>query len=100
MAFSEIALIIVIALMLFGSKNIPEIARTLGKGMAQIKNATNDIKSEIQKSADFKEITDIKSSFEKEITGLDISPTDDIVKEIDKLKENIDDMTGPIKRQQ
>ncbi|MFA5557291.1 MAG: twin-arginine translocase TatA/TatE family subunit [Flavobacteriaceae bacterium] len=99
MALSEIALIIVIGLMLFGSKNIPEIARTLGKGMAQIKNATNDIKSEISKSADFKEITDIKGSIEKEITGLNASPTDEIVKEIDKVKENIDDMTGPIKRQ-
>ncbi len=99
MAMSEIVFIIVIALMLFGSKNIPEIARTLGKGMAQIKNATNDIKNEIQKSADLKELTDIKSNIEKEITGIDTFPTDDIVKEIDKVKENIDDMTGPIKRQ-
>src|SRR5690606_2226427 len=99
MAMSEIVFIIVIALMLFGSKNIPEIARTLGKGMAQIKNATNDIKNEIQKSAEFKDVTDIKDSIEKDITGMDISPTNDIIKEIDKVKENIDDLSGPIKRQ-
>lgn len=98
MAISEIALIIVVALMLFGAKNIPEIARTLGKGMAQIKNATNEIKSEIQKSADLKEFTDIKDDLEKDLT-LNTSPTDDIVKEIDKVKEDIEDMTGPIKRQ-
>lgn len=83
--------------MLFGSKNIPEIARTLGKGMAQIKNATNEIKSEIQNSAGMKEFTDIKEDLEK-IT-IDSSPTDQIVKEIDKVKEDIEDMTGPIKRQ-
>jgi len=99
MAMSEIVLIVVVALMLFGAKNIPEIARTLGKGMAQIKNATNDIKNEIQKSADFKEITDIKKDIEKDILGLGASPTDDIVKEIDKVKEEIEDMSGPIKRQ-
>ncbi len=99
MAISEIVLIVVVALMLFGAKNIPEIARTLGKGMAQIKNATNDIKNEIQKSADFKEITDIKDAIEKDISGVNASPTDDIVKEIDKVKEEIEDMTGPIKRQ-
>ena len=30
--------------MLFGSDKIPDIARALGKGMAQLKNATNEIK--------------------------------------------------------
>src|SRR5690554_3406705 len=99
MAMSEIILIVMVALMLFGAKNIPEIARTLGKGMAQIKNATNDIKSEIQKSADFKEITDIKNEIEKDISGIGASSTDDIVKEIDKVKGEIEDMSGPIKRQ-
>lgn len=96
---SEIVLIIVMALMLFGSKNIPEIARTLGKGMAQIKNATNDIKNEIQKSADFKEITDLKDTIQKDITNIDASPADEITKEIDKVKEDIENITGPIKRQ-
>jgi len=38
--------------MLFGSDKIPEIARTLGKGMAQLKNATNEIKHEIQKGVE------------------------------------------------
>lgn len=99
MAMTEIVLIIFVALMLFGSKNIPEIARTLGKGMAQIKNATNDIKSEIQKSADFKEITDIKDNLKNDILGINESSTQEITKEIDKIKEDIEDMTGPIKRQ-
>ena len=99
MSISEIALIIIVALMLFGSKNIPEIARNLGKGMAQIKNATNEIKSEIQKSADLKEFTDIKDNIEKDIMNFDTSSVNDITKEIDKVKEDIEDITGPIKRQ-
>ena len=48
----EIIFILLVVLMLFGSDKIPEIARTLGKLMAQLKNATNDIKSEIQKGVD------------------------------------------------
>ena len=44
----ELIFIIFIALMLFGSDKIPDIARAMGKGMAQLKNATNEIKSEIQ----------------------------------------------------
>ena len=57
---SELIFIILIAVMLFGADKIPEIARTLGKGMAQLKNATEDIKSEINKSAEANGI-DIKS---------------------------------------
>jgi sec-independent protein translocase protein TatA len=48
----EFLTIIVIILMLFGSDKIPDIARTAGKIMRQLKHATNDIKSEIQKSAE------------------------------------------------
>jgi TatA/E family protein of Tat protein translocase len=48
----ELIFIIFVALMLFGSDKIPDIARTLGKTMKQIKYATNDIKAEIQKSAE------------------------------------------------
>ncbi|MCG2610730.1 twin-arginine translocase TatA/TatE family subunit [Flavobacterium sp. SM15] len=88
----EIFLIILVALMLFGSEKIPDIARTLGKGMAELKNATNDIKSEIQKSADVNGLNDLNPMNQLDLTS-------DITKEIDKAKEDIEDMTGPIKRQ-
>ena len=39
----ELILILFVVLMLFGSDKIPDIARTMGKAMAQLKNATNDI---------------------------------------------------------
>ena len=48
---SELVFIIFIAIMLFGADKIPEVARTLGKGMQQLKNATDDIKTEIHKTA-------------------------------------------------
>ena len=46
----ELFFIILVVLMLFGSDKIPDIARALGKGMAQLKNATNEIKTEISKN--------------------------------------------------
>ena len=52
----ELIFIIFIALMLFGTDKIPEAARTFGKVMANLKHATNEIKTEIQKSADVEEI--------------------------------------------
>lgn len=88
----EIFFIIIVVLMLFGSDKIPEIARGLGKGMQQLKNASNEIKSEIHKSAD---LDGIKRSFED--MGSD-NITKNITGEIDKVKEDIEDMSGPIKR--
>ena len=49
-AGSEILLIMVFVLLFFGSKSIPSIAKTLGKVIYQIRNASDDIKDEIKKS--------------------------------------------------
>jgi sec-independent protein translocase protein TatA len=84
-SFAEIGFILFIVLMVFGADKVPEIARGLGKGMRQIKHATDDIKNEITKSAKDR--------------GVDIDITQDVQKEIDKVKEDIDEITGPIKRQ-
>lgn len=80
----EIFVILLIVVMLFGADKIPEIARGLGKGMRQIKDATNDIKKEINDSA--------------KNQGIDTDFVKDINKEVNQVKDNIDNFTGPIKR--
>jgi len=80
----EIFIIMIIVVMLFGADKIPEIARGLGKGIRQVKDATNDIKKEINESA--------------KKQGLDTNLTKDLNKEINDVKKDIDDFTGPIKR--
>jgi sec-independent protein translocase protein TatA len=57
----EIILTLLVVLLLFGSKEIPKLARTFGKGMKEFKRATDDIKREFENSTpevmeDFKEI--------------------------------------------
>ena len=47
----ELFFIVLVIIMLFGSKKIPELARGLGKGMREIKNATGDIQKEIREGA-------------------------------------------------
>ncbi len=85
---AEIFIILVIVVMLFGADKLPEIARGLGKGMQQLKNATSEVKKEITDSA--------------KKQGIDTEFTRDIQKEVKKIKnkvqDNIDDITGPIKR--
>ena len=99
----ELILIIFIALMLFGSDKIPEIARAMGKGMAQLKNATNEIKSEIQKGAVANGIdTSMKgltSTFSDEVEKVKSNLDSNMLPEVTKVKEDIENLTGPIKRQ-
>ena len=47
---SEIVVIFLFILIFFGSKSIPGIAKTLGRGFYQIRNATSEIQNEIKKS--------------------------------------------------
>lgn len=44
----EIFIILMVFILLFGAKRIPEVARALGKGMREIRNATSDIQREIK----------------------------------------------------
>jgi TatA/E family protein of Tat protein translocase len=43
----EIAFIIFVALIIFGPKKLPEIGRTLGRGMAEFRRATDELKRTI-----------------------------------------------------
>lgn len=99
----ELIFIIFIALMLFGSDKIPDIARTMGKAMSQLKNATNEIKSEITKSAESSGIDsgikDLTSGFTEQVDMIKEGLDAPITNPVDDIKKEIDDFTGPIKRQ-
>jgi sec-independent protein translocase protein TatA len=47
---SEIMVIMLVILLLFGAKRIPELARGMGKGIREFKDATKEIKTEIESS--------------------------------------------------
>ena len=47
---SEIIVVILFIVMFFGSKKIPELAKGLGRAMREVKDASNEIKKEIQES--------------------------------------------------
>ena len=80
----EIAFILVFVLLIFGADKIPEIARGLGKGLRQVKDATNDIKNEINESAKNNKINiDVPKSINENVS---------------EVKDTIEEITGPIKR--
>lgn len=47
---SEIFIILFVILLFFGAKKLPELARGLGKGIKEFKDATKDVKDNIEKA--------------------------------------------------
>src|SRR6056297_3377123 len=72
---SEIFIILLVVLLLFGANKLPEIARGLGKGMNEFKKATQDIKSEFdEQTKDIqKDIKSIKSDLQESTRFDDIA---------------------------
>jgi Tat protein translocase TatB subunit len=52
---SELILIGIIALMFLGPRKLPQIAKTIGKTLADFRNTTNEFKSTWQREVDFEE---------------------------------------------
>jgi sec-independent protein translocase protein TatA len=48
----ELLIILVIILLLFGAKKLPELARGLGKSMKEFKNATQEVQEDFQEAMD------------------------------------------------
>lgn len=99
----EIFFIMFIVVMVFGADKIPGIAKGLGKGMRQLKDATEDIKQEIQKSAekqgiDTSFVDDIKKDFDDVKKNIDSGISNDLKSGYDGIKKSVDDVTGSIKR--
>ena len=68
----EVIIILFVILLLFGGKGIPGIAKTLGKGIREFKDATGNIQKDIQNSTGGmvdqvnEHIQEVKKEIEKE----------------------------------
>ncbi len=94
----EFLIILVFILIFFGSKNIPDLARGLGRGYRQLKDATNNIKREIQtgaKDTGFNDLGDsIKRPLDQHIDDIKNTLSDsnaDLKKDMPKLDQDLDD---------
>jgi sec-independent protein translocase protein TatA len=92
MGGSEIILILLAVLVLFGADKLPEFAKGLGKGLREVKKATDEIKNELTNtSGDI--VNEVKNSFDsvtKESTDLTSE-----VKEVQSTVERIIDTEIP-----
>jgi len=91
---SEIVVIMLVVLVLFGSKSIPGMARTFGKGMKEFRNVTQEIKNELETSTDDfkKDIDDVKNTVQKETRKI----TDDVKNVSDNVARKTKEVTDEV----
>lgn len=83
-AGSEVLLILAFVLIFFGSKSIPGLAKTLGRTIRQVKDASAEIQQEIRKSG-----ADIKKDLN--LTGIIDETAQDIKRPLDQYAQDLDD---------
>lgn len=72
----ELLVILVIGLLVFGPRRLPEIGRAIGRSLAEFRRATQELKEQIEKEVDLKE-ADVREdlrSVDTEIRRISPSP--------------------------
>jgi TatA/E family protein of Tat protein translocase len=67
MGMPEIVLILAVALIVLGPKKLPEIAKSLGRGIAEFKKATQEFKENIDVDNDLREAKDTLRDVKEDI---------------------------------
>lgn len=62
LGFNEILIILIIVLLLFGGKKIPELMRGLGRGMREFNDAKNNVRKEIEDGVNEKDKTTVTTT--------------------------------------
>ena len=98
---TELILIFIIALLVFGPKKLPEIGKTVGKAIREFKKASDEIKGRIEEEIQASEIKDIgkdlkaaAQDFHDEIKReIPSSPLADLKKDISEGLKSLQDET-------
>ena len=61
----EVTVILVLALLIFGPKKLPELGKQLGKTLQSLKNASNEFQNELNKAVNEPEDTKTNNMIEK-----------------------------------
>jgi Tat protein translocase TatB subunit len=95
----ELIVILVMALLVIGPKKLPDLARALGKGMAELKKATQEVKESLEVDESFKEmkkdLEDSVSGLNQPLDALDVSKWEDNAKVQAEEDQKADEQSAP-----
>ncbi|MFH1036018.1 MAG: Sec-independent protein translocase protein TatB [Pseudomonadota bacterium] len=68
--FQELLLILVVAVVVVGPKKLPDLAKSLGKGLQEFRKATDGLKSSLNENETFKDLQGLKSTMQDTVSSL------------------------------
>jgi sec-independent protein translocase protein TatB len=74
-AFSEIALIAVVALVVIGPERLPKVARTMGHMMGRLQRYVSEVKADINREIELEELRKLKTEVQTAATDIERSMT-------------------------
>jgi sec-independent protein translocase protein TatB len=77
-AFSEVMIIAVVALIVIGPERLPRVARTLGHLFGRMQRYVNEVKSDIQREVELDELRKLKETVEESARSIENSVTQEI----------------------
>lgn len=77
-AFSEVMIIAVVALIVIGPERLPRVARTLGHLFGRMQRYVNEVKSDIQREVELDELRKLKQTVEDSARSIETSVTQEI----------------------
>ena len=87
----ELIIILVVALLVVGPKKLPNLAKSLGKGLSEFRKPTDAIKSEITENETYKDFHEVSSTVKDTVSSM--NPKDildvDAVLEPKKPEDNV-----------
>jgi Tat protein translocase TatB subunit len=91
LGFAEMVFLVVLALLLFGPRRLPEIARTMGKFMAEFKKASNEFQGQIHEEIRKLELeeADPRKHIEPEVAKIAADEDLSIRGALDRLSERV-----------
>ena len=106
MGWQEILLILVVAVLVIGPDQLPQVARTIGRVVAQFRRMANDLRDQMNReftgNEDLKDFREFQQSIDSEVRGIGYTAQDYVEKEVakeeaelKKLEQEVREQTDP-----
>lgn len=92
--FPELIIILVVALIVVGPSKLPDLAKSLGKGLNEFRKATDEIKGSLHENEAYQDLKNVQNSFKDTLDSVKPQGLLDEVKSVIEPKKPEPDLSG------
>lgn len=97
-AFSELVVIAIVALIVIGPEKLPKVARTLGSLMGRMQRYMTTVKADIEREMQFEDLQKLQQEIKYGAQQIQTAVTDEVTNETRAIENSIGDIAAPVKK--